>query len=359
MGAVARASGTYAAGPDKRFGSDDAWVDQDGADQDGADQDGADEDSVDDAWTDLGWTDGDGAAEGRGADEFDSAPPAVRRRGSRRLDRLKQDWVPEPWQNARVDPGRRGTVVLAVIAAVAAVVAALGTWWFRPESRPAQATSEQSAAPTSGSVQRAAGAGSGVAAGRTDANLATGDPAPGGGRGETHNGAGNAPGGSSRAAAKPTRASASPIWVSVTGLVRKPGLVRLRAGARVADAIAAAGGVSEQGSVTGLNLAVVLSDGDSVVVGAAPTVPPSGTVATGPDAGASRSPPSSSAGGVVNLNTADQAALEALPGVGPVMAANILAWREKNGPFTSSAQLQEVPGIGPARLRQLEPLVTV
>ena len=66
-----------------------------------------------------------------------------------------------------------------------------------------------------------------------------------------------------------------------------------------------------------------------------------------------------SVGELVDLNTADQAALEALPGVGPVMASNILGWRQTNGAFTSVEQLQEVTGIGPARFAQLAPLVTV
>ena len=64
-------------------------------------------------------------------------------------------------------------------------------------------------------------------------------------------------------------------------------------------------------------------------------------------------------GGLVNLNTADEAALDTLPGVGPVMAQNILAWRETNGKFTTVEQLQEITGIGPSRYAQLSPLVTV
>ena len=65
------------------------------------------------------------------------------------------------------------------------------------------------------------------------------------------------------------------------------------------------------------------------------------------------------AGGLVNLNTADEAALDTLPGVGPVMAKNILAWRAANGKFTTVEQLQEITGIGPSRYAQLSPLVTV
>jgi competence protein ComEA len=155
------------------------------------------------------------------------------------------------------------------------------------------------------------------------------------------------------------------IVVSVTGLVTQPGLVTLPVGARVAEAIAAAGGASGDADLTGVNLAARLADGDSVVVGRGPA--PSGitsgvTGAGVTGAGGNMAPSSDStaaASGLVNLNTADEAALDTLPGVGPVMAQNILAWRETNGPFTSIEQLQEISGIGPSRYAQLSPLVTV
>ncbi len=151
------------------------------------------------------------------------------------------------------------------------------------------------------------------------------------------------------------------IVVSVTGLVEKPGIVTLPAGARVAEAIAAAGGAAEGADLTGLNLAARLADGDSVVVGNSATAGDSqsglsgGTVAQSAAAAGSGTP----SGGLVNLNTADEAALDTLPGVGPVMAKNILAWRETNGKFTTVEQLQEITGIGPSRYAQLSPLVTV
>ncbi len=160
----------------------------------------------------------------------------------------------------------------------------------------------------------------------------------------------------------PGSAVPTEIYVSVTGLVRLPGLVRLHSGARVADAVAAAGGPDSTGDLTGLNLAARLADGDSVVVGAAARGPVQGSVSgtAAPTGAAGTAVPASAAGtALVNLNTADQAALEALPGVGPVMASNILGWRQTNGAFTSVEQLQEVTGIGPARFAQLAPLVTV
>jgi competence protein ComEA len=160
-------------------------------------------------------------------------------------------------------------------------------------------------------------------------------------------------------AAAPAPAAPSEIVVSVTGLVARPGLVTVPAGSRVADAIAAAGGAMGDADLTGMNLAARLTDGDSVVLGSSPAA---GGAASGVTGGGSSGPPTAggaAASGLVNLNTADEAALDTLPGVGPVMAQNILAWRETNGQFTTVEQLQEISGIGPSRYAQLSPLVTV
>ncbi|MEP6559673.1 MAG: helix-hairpin-helix domain-containing protein [Nakamurella sp.] len=152
------------------------------------------------------------------------------------------------------------------------------------------------------------------------------------------------------------------LVVSVTGLVAKPGLVTLPAGARVADAIAAAGGIGPEADLTGMNLAARLSDGDSVVIGSsnqaagiASSVASSQGSNPAATAGAGAAPSSE----LINLNAADEAALDTLPGVGPVMAQNILAWRQTNGSFTNIEQLQEISGIGPSRYAQIAPLVTV
>lgn len=162
----------------------------------------------------------------------------------------------------------------------------------------------------------------------------------------------------------PTRAQPAELVVSVVGLVGRAGLVRLPPGARVADAISAAGGALDGADLAGLNLAQRLSDGDQVRVGAAgPGAPPPGsaTISGGAGspapAGAGDSAPT--AGSPVDLNAATEADLDALPGVGPVTATAIIAWRETNGRFTDVAQLAEVDGIGPARLARLRELVTV
>ena len=139
------------------------------------------------------------------------------------------------------------------------------------------------------------------------------------------------------------------VTVDVEGKVRRPGIVVLGGGSRVIDAIKAAGGLRGSPRDTGLNLARVLVDGEQILVGVpalASGVPPAAATA-------------SAAGALVNLNTADEAALEGLPEVGPVTAQSILDWRTQNGAFTSVQELLEVDGIGQATLDQLMPYVTV
>lgn len=145
-------------------------------------------------------------------------------------------------------------------------------------------------------------------------------------------------------------ASAATVTVDVTGKVRRPGIVVLDTGARVVDALEAAGGARRGVDLSGLNLARVLVDGEQVVVGEPP--PTSLGAAAVPSPGVSGGP-------LVNLNTATQAELEALPEVGPVTAQAILSWRDEHGGFTAVDELLEVDGIGDATLGQLAPYVTV
>jgi len=145
--------------------------------------------------------------------------------------------------------------------------------------------------------------------------------------------------------------------VSVVGLVVRPGLVHLRPGARVADALEAAGGAAPGADLVGLNLARRVADGDQIVVGMSPPQPiPHGSTVSG--AGGAAADPVGGPGRI-DLNAADESALDALPGVGPVTAAAIVAWRDAHGPFADVEQLGEVDGIGPARLARLRELVTV
>lgn len=157
-----------------------------------------------------------------------------------------------------------------------------------------------------------------------------------------------------------------PVVVSVVGLVNAPGLVTLSAGDRIADALEAAGGAVDGADLVGLNLARRVVDGEQIIVGlAAPPGSPSPmgssvSSATPAEHAGPESPAAPAAPGTpVDLNTATPADLDALPGVGPVTAAAIIAWREAHGKFTSVDQLSEVDGIGPARLDKLRDLVDV
>jgi competence protein ComEA len=146
---------------------------------------------------------------------------------------------------------------------------------------------------------------------------------------------------------------AGTVTVDVAGKVRHPGIAVLDQGARVVDALEAAGGARPGVDLTGLNLARVLVDGEQVVVG----VPaPSGAAAAAvpADGVPSGGPPT-----LVNLNTATETELDSLPEVGPVTAASILAWRDEHGGFTSVDELLEVDGIGEVTLDRVAPFVTV
>ncbi len=159
--------------------------------------------------------------------------------------------------------------------------------------------------------------------------------------------------------------AAGPVIVSVVGLVHRPGLVTLKPGARIADALEAAGGAVDGADVVGLNMARRVADGEQIVVGigAAPGEPTRmGSSVVSGSAPAPATPAGendSATTGVVDLNAATVEQLDALPGVGPVTAAAIVAWRDAHGRFSSVDQLGDVDGIGPARLDKLRTLVTV
>ncbi|MFD4421543.1 ComEA family DNA-binding protein [Agromyces sp. NPDC058484] len=133
----------------------------------------------------------------------------------------------------------------------------------------------------------------------------------------------------------------APLLVHVLGAVARPGLVELTSGARVVDAVAAAGGFTADADPAGVNLARPVVDGEQLVVLAVGQVPP-------PAVGGSPSTDGAGGDGVVHLNTADLAALDTLPRIGPALAQRIIDWREANGPFTSVDQLLDVAGIGDA-----------
>ncbi|MEE6137999.1 ComEA family DNA-binding protein [Mycobacterium sp. 050128] len=162
-----------------------------------------------------------------------------------------------------------------------------------------------------------------------------------------------------------------PVVVSVVGLVHKPGLVTLTPGARIADALQAAGGAMDGADTIGLNMARPLGDGEQIVVGLAPlsgqptalgsSVTPgsSPSAKTPPPTGSVKASARPKPGEVLDLNTATVQQLDDLPGVGPVTAAAIVSWRQANGKFTNVDQLADVDGIGPSRLDKLRALVRV
>jgi competence protein ComEA len=209
-----------------------------------------------------------------------------------------------PARTARWDPGRLGSRSLWVAGLAAALVLVAWTWLDRPRVEPAPA------APT----------------GRATSTSAPARPSVG----EAAN-------------------TSKTVVVSVVGSVVRPGLVTLPSGSRVADAVQAAGGLVPPADQASVNLAAVVTDGQQIVVGA-----PGAPAGTADAAGGSAAVP----GGKLNLNTATAAELDALPGVGPVLAQRIVDHRDQ-GPFTSVDQLDDVPGIGPARAAELAKLVTV
>jgi competence protein ComEA len=211
----------------------------------------------------------------------------------------------------RVGVDRRVVAAVAVLALVAVALALVGWWRARPQSVDAPPTT-------------VAGSGSAVAA----TGHSVGDP--------------------------PTPSpvgSAGPVTVHVAGKVARPGVVVLPPGSRVADALQAAGGPLPAADLTTLNLARPLADGEQVPVGVpgAPAAVP-GTVPAGPSAAA----------GPLDLNTATVEQLEQLPGVGPVLARQILEKRTQlGGRFTSVDQLRQIRGIGERKFADIKPKVRV
>ncbi len=146
------------------------------------------------------------------------------------------------------------------------------------------------------------------------------------------------------------------VLVHVVGAVERPGVVRLAVGSRVLDAVESAGGATDEADLARLNLARVLADGEQVVVLRAGEEAPSGSEApSGPDAG----PGTTGGGATLDLNSATAGELEALPGIGPVLAQRIVEHREAYGPFASVDGLLEVSGVGPAVLENLRSGVRV
>ncbi|UFU01762.1 helix-hairpin-helix domain-containing protein [Ruania suaedae] len=149
-----------------------------------------------------------------------------------------------------------------------------------------------------------------------------------------------APGVEAPASSEPAGTGAATVVVHVAGAVREPGVVNVPEGTRVAEVIDVAGGAAEGADLDAINLASTVTDGQQVYV------PQQGEAAR-PEPGTT---PASS---TIDVNTADAATLEQLPGIGPALAAEIIGWREQNGPFATVEDLLQVSGIGPATLERL------
>ena len=195
--------------------------------------------------------------------------------------------------------------------------------------------------------------------------VARGEPAVGPGASATASGdpaAGSAPDGDTDeddadGVALPT-ASSGGVVVDVAGAVRNPGVYRLEPGARVHEAIQAAGGARRGAQLGALNRAAALVDGQQVLV-LGPGSATGGASAAGSGGGAAAAAGTGGApGGLVNINSADVAALDALPGIGEVTASKIVADRAASGPFATIDDLDRVAGIGPATIESLRAVAT-
>jgi competence protein ComEA len=214
-----------------------------------------------------------------------------------------------PGRTARLDPGRPGAWALWAVAVLAAAAVIGWTWLHRP------AVDQVDQVPVA---------------------VSTSPPV-------------SAPSSASTAPGAAGTGSSGTVVVSVVGQVVAPGLVTLPTGSRVADALAAVGGLLPGADPAAVNAAAVLSDGQQIAIGVPAAVQPTGSA---PSSGAA-------GGGLLDLNTATVADLDALPGIGPVLAQRIVDHRTAHGPFTSVDQLDDVSGIGPAIFADLAARVRV
>jgi competence protein ComEA len=153
----------------------------------------------------------------------------------------------------------------------------------------------------------------------------------------------------------PTKA---PIAVHVIGAVPRPGLYEFPEGARVQDAIDAAGGMLAQGNGDALNLAALLEDGQQLDVPYKDGSEPSNNSPTLDLPSATEAPVSGANQDLININTASAEELDSLPGIGPTTAQKIIDYRTENGPFTTIEDIQNVSGIGPATFDEIKDLIT-
>lgn len=252
--------------------------------------------------------------------------------------------LPSTLATGRYGVSRQAIIGLALVVTLAVVMLGGRYVLARQDAAPQPvAMGEESGAPTPGSMPG-------------------GSPLPGAApEGAQASQAGS---GTTGAGAKGAGATAAGrVTVHVVGEVESPGVVTLTSGARVDDALEEAGGATDEAELSGVNLARPLVDGEQVVVpGPGETAAPGpGVAAPGGAAPGAGTPgaPGTTPDALVNLNTADLATLETLPGVGPVLAQRIIDWRTEHGGFTSVEELGEVSGVGDKTYATLAPEVTV
>lgn len=165
--------------------------------------------------------------------------------------------------------------------------------------------------------------------------------------------------GSAAPADEPALAEPTVLWVHVAGAVRMPGLYELPSGSRVGDAVTVAGGTLAGASLSAVNLARLLDDGEQVYVPSEAEVEAGGVPPVAQSAAGTGSSQGSGSAAGVDINTGGAAELEALPGVGPATAAKIIADREANGPFTSPEDIMRVSGIGEKKFESMRELIVV
>ncbi|MEC3957315.1 ComEA family DNA-binding protein [Nocardia sp. CDC153] len=278
--------------------------------------------------------------------------------------------VPERFRGTRWDPGPRGVLVIAAIGLLAILLAGYATLREEPVTQPVPpitSLSDTVAAEPGGQAADGTAAPAGEPAAPPPAPVPTSvAPGPSGARAAAPQ-PGRNPVAPTVSASSGAQAPSGELVVSVVGLVEHGGLRRLLVGARVADALRAATPRPEADLST-LNLAQLLADGDQIIVGKAPPRAGAGQVGTTLVNSAHPSPNSAPASGTarptgtpakVNLNTATEADLDTLPGIGPITAKAILTWRTRHGRFTSIDQLAEIAGIGHSRLNRLRDRVTL
>lgn len=237
-------------------------------------------------------------------------------------------------------PGVVAVVAVLLLACVAAAVALGGDALGIGGVRPIESAGEAGARAAGGAGDHHGGTG-----GAGEAGI-DGGTEPVGSRVEPGDG-GAAPDGAETGAG---------VVAHVVGAVREPGLVELPSGARIADAVEAAGGPTSEADLSGVNLARPVTDGEQIHVPRPGETP---EAAGGAAAEAPGGAPDPGSGATVDLNTADAATLETLPGIGPALARRIIDWRTANGPFASVDELDDVSGIGPAVLEQIRPAARV